>query len=68
MIIDPEYTLKRFPLEGTIALKKGKHPIEIVYINNVIKGWASDWNTVEVTYRKADETEYKAIDSTMIFH
>jgi len=68
LIIDPEYTLKRFPLEGTIALKKGKHPIEIVYINNVIKGWASDWNTVEVTYRKADETEYKAIDSTMIFH
>ncbi|WP_417444340.1 family 20 glycosylhydrolase [Joostella sp.] len=68
LIIDPEYTLKRFPLEGTIALKKGLHKLEILYLNNVIKGWASDWNDVEVTYRKADETAYKAIDSTMIFH
>ncbi|MDG3583454.1 family 20 glycosylhydrolase [Galbibacter pacificus] len=68
LIIDPEYTLKRFPLEGTIALKKGLHPIEILYLNNVIKGWASDWNEVEVKYRKANEIEYKTIDSTMIYH
>ncbi|MEL4307465.1 beta-N-acetylhexosaminidase [Joostella sp. CR20] len=68
LIINPTYTIKRFPLEGTIALKKGKHPIEILYLNNLVKGWASDWNDVEVTYREANETEYKVIDSTMIYY
>ncbi|QLE02307.1 family 20 glycosylhydrolase [Galbibacter sp. BG1] len=68
VIINPNYTLKRFPLEGTIALKKGMHPIEIIYLNNAVKGWASDWNDVEVTFRKANEENYKVIDSTMIFH
>ncbi|MCM5661376.1 family 20 glycosylhydrolase [Galbibacter mesophilus] len=68
LIINPKSTLKRFPIEGTIALKKGLHPIEILYLNNVVKGWASDWNEVEVKFRRAKQETYKAIDSSMVFY
>ncbi|WP_298313671.1 family 20 glycosylhydrolase [uncultured Aquimarina sp.] len=68
LVIDYKKTIKKHPEESSIALKKGKHKLKIIYLNNVVKGWASDWNTVELKYRKEFDKEYKIVNETMIFH
>ncbi|WP_282079436.1 family 20 glycosylhydrolase [Aquimarina algiphila] len=68
LLIDYKTPLKKHPKESSIALQKGKHKLKIVYLNNIAKGWATDWNTVELKYRKASEMNYKEVDEHMIFH
>lgn len=68
LVIDYKTPLKKHPKESSIALQKGKHKLKIVYLNNIAKGWATDWNTVELKYRKASEVDYKEINENMIFH
>ncbi|WP_103070085.1 family 20 glycosylhydrolase [Aquimarina sediminis] len=68
LVIDYKESLKKHPKENSIALQKGKHKLKIVYLNNVAKGWATDWNTVELKYRKASEVDYLEVDENMIFH
>ena len=68
LLIEHPEPIKKHAEESSIALQKGKHKLKIMYLNNEIKGWATDWNTVELKYRKASETEYKSVDEHMIFH
>ncbi|WP_438712589.1 family 20 glycosylhydrolase [Aquimarina muelleri] len=68
LIIDYKDALKKHPKENSIALQKGKHKLKIIYLNNIAKGWATDWNTVELKYRKASEVDYHTVDENMIFH
>ncbi|WP_405209312.1 family 20 glycosylhydrolase [Aquimarina sp. LLG6339-5] len=68
LVIDYKKIIKKHPEESSIALKKGKHKLKIVYLNNIKKGWASDWNTVELKYRKELDKEYKTVNDKMIFH
>ncbi len=68
LVIDYKKTIKKHPEESSIALKKGKHKLKIIYLNNIIKGWASDWNTVELKFRKEFDEEYKVVNENMIFH
>lgn len=67
LILDYKNPLKKHPIESSIALKKGKHALKIIYLNNIAKGWATDWNTVELKYRNANEEQYHIVDETMIF-
>ncbi len=68
LLIDYKYPIKKHPKDGSIALEKGKHKLKIIYLNNVIKGWASDWNNVELKYRKSDEKELKPVTKEMLSH
>lgn len=68
LIIDYKDALKKHPKENSIALQKGKHKLKIIYLNNIAKGWATDWNTVELKYRKASEVDYHTVDKDMIFY
>ncbi len=68
LVIEHSESIKKHPQESSLALQKGKHKLKIVYLNNIVQGWATDWNTVELKFRKSDETEYKDISEHMIFH
>ncbi|WP_298542102.1 family 20 glycosylhydrolase [uncultured Aquimarina sp.] len=68
LVIDYKKTIKKHPEESSIALKKGKHKLKIVYLNNIVKGWASDWNTVALKYRKELDKEYLLVNEKMIFY
>ncbi|WP_103865984.1 family 20 glycosylhydrolase [Aquimarina sp. I32.4] len=68
LVLNYNTPLKKHPIESSIALQKGKHKLKIVYLNNIAKGWATDWNTVELKYRKASEEDYREVDENMIFH
>ncbi|UOB16804.1 family 20 glycosylhydrolase [Abyssalbus ytuae] len=67
LIINYKDTLKKHPKENSVALKKGIHKLKIIYLNNLGKGWATDWNPVEIKYRKSTEKEYKLVNEHMIF-
>lgn len=68
LVIDYKEPIKKHLKESSIALQKGKHKLKIVYLNNIAKGWATDWNTVELKYRKASDVDYREVDENMIFH
>ncbi|MHA7056250.1 family 20 glycosylhydrolase [Aquimarina sp. M1] len=68
LVIDYKKVIKKHPEESSVALKKGKHKLKIIYLNNIVKGWASDWNTVELKFRKESDKDYQIVDEHMIFH
>lgn len=68
LVIDHKAAITKHEEDGSIVLKKGIHKIKIVYLNNVIKGWASDWDTVALKYRKTTDPEYQMVTKEMLFH
>ncbi|NER12839.1 family 20 glycosylhydrolase [Leptobacterium flavescens] len=68
LLIDYKYPIKKHPKDASIALTKGKHKLKIFYLNNIVKGWASDWNKVELYYKRADEEEFKQVGGEMLSH
>ena len=67
-IIDYKAPIKKHPKRASIALAKGKHKLKIIYLNNVVKGWASDWNAVELRYKKPTEAEFLPIERKNLSH
>ncbi len=68
LLINHNDAVRKHPKENSIALQKGKHKLKIIYLNTITQCWATDWNTVELKYRKASEEEYQAVGERMIFH
>lgn len=68
LLIDYKAPIKKHQKDASIALAKGKHKLKIIYLNNVTKGWASDWNTVELLYKKASDQEFKSVGREMLFN
>lgn len=54
--------------DGSVALAKGKHQLKIIYLNNIIGGWASDWNIVQLNYRNAKEKDFKKVEPQMCWY
>jgi len=44
--------------DASIALKKGLHPIKLVYINNVFGGWPQEWNGVRINYKNVNDEKF----------
>ncbi len=67
-VIDNKAPIKKHPKTGSIALSKGKHKLNIIYLNNIVKGWASDWNIVELRYKKPNESDFKRVENKNLSH
>ncbi|MEP2024493.1 MAG: family 20 glycosylhydrolase [Reichenbachiella sp.] len=68
LVINNDGFVKRFSQnDGSKALAKGLHKIKVIYLNNVYRGWASDWNTIEVKIRKSSSQEFQPIASSMLY-
>ncbi len=69
LVVNNDGEVKRFSRnDGAIALRKGKHALKIIYLNNIIGGWPSDWNTVQLQYRNAKEASFKNVKPEMCFY
>ena len=69
LVINNDGFTKRFSQnDGSKALAKGLHKIKIIYINNVFKGWASDWTNAEVLYRISSSKEFQPVTANMMFY
>ncbi len=68
LIIDNDGTTRKHEInDGALALKKGKHRLKIIYLNNINGGWPTDWNTVNLKIRKSDTKEYTPVTSNMLY-
>lgn len=68
LVINNDGYVKRFSQnDGSKALAKGLHKLKVIYLNNVYRGWASDWNTVEVKIRKSTEETFKSVAADMLY-
>ncbi|MDC1162463.1 family 20 glycosylhydrolase, partial [Tenacibaculum sp.] len=67
-LIDNTTPIKKHKKTASIALGKGKHKLKIIYLNNITKGWATDWNTVELLYKKSNESKFSSVNSKMLSH
>ncbi len=59
LLISNDGEVKRFSRnDASIALKKGYHPVKIVFLNNVYGGWPQTYNGVHLKYKKDGEKEF----------
>lgn len=69
LVVNNDGEVKRFSRnDGAIALRKGKHTLKIVYLNNIIGGWPSDWNRIQIQYRKAQDPSFRKVKANMCFY
>jgi hexosaminidase len=54
--------------DGSVALAKGKHHLKIIYLNNIVGGWPSDWNIIQLNYRNAKEKAFKKVEPSMCWY
>ncbi|UXX79122.1 family 20 glycosylhydrolase [Reichenbachiella carrageenanivorans] len=68
LVVDNDGYVKRFSQnDGSKALAKGLHKLKVIYLNNVYRGWASDWNVVEVKIRNAKQEEFRSVTAEMLY-
>ncbi|MCG8578644.1 MAG: family 20 glycosylhydrolase [Bacteroidales bacterium] len=66
LLIDNDGEVKRFSRNNsTIALAKGKHPVKLVYLNNIIGGWPQAWNGPKVQFRKLGDKQFTQVTNEM---
>jgi hexosaminidase len=66
LLIDNDGEVKRFSRHNsTIALEKGKHPVKLVYLNNIIGGWPQAWNGPKVELRKLGDEKFTMVLNEM---
>lgn len=54
--------------DGSIALRKGKHKLKIIYLYNIIGGWPADWTKLQLQYRNSKDLEFKKVGEGMIWY
>jgi hexosaminidase len=68
LLVNNENELKRFSRhDSSIALKKGFHPIKILYISNIYKGWLSSRREVDIQFKTKNTNEFKPVVESMLF-
>ncbi|WP_439182718.1 family 20 glycosylhydrolase [Carboxylicivirga taeanensis] len=65
LLINNDGEVKRFSRNNsTIALSKGKHPVKLIYLNNIIGGWPQAWNGPKVQYRLLGDEKFTQVENT----
>ena len=69
LLVDNDGTIRKHELnDGSIALKKGMHKIKLIYINNIVGGWTTDWNEIALKMRNATDSDYKLVADESLFY
>jgi hexosaminidase len=59
---DESATARRFSLnDKSIALAKGLHPFKLIRLGAIFGGWPTQWENLEISIRRSDETEFKVM-------
>jgi hexosaminidase len=59
LLINNEGTVRKdTKFDKSIALAKGYHSIKIVRLGNIIGGWPSQWDSVNVRWKRADKQKF----------
>ncbi|WP_430972779.1 family 20 glycosylhydrolase [Sunxiuqinia rutila] len=62
LLVNNDGEVKRFSRSNAqIALAKGKHPVQIIYLNNNIGGFPQSWNHFIVDYKKVGDEKFSQL-------
>ena len=57
LLIDNDGEVKRYSRnDASIALRKGLHPVKMVFVNNVYGGWPQAWNGFRISYKRRGDS------------
>ncbi|MCC8173895.1 MAG: hypothetical protein LIO65_05825 [Odoribacter sp.] len=60
---DNHETAHRFSRsDRSVALAKGYHPVKLIRLGAIFRGWPNQWETMRLQIRKADEPQFKTMD------
>uniref|UniRef100_UPI0032163CD5 family 20 glycosylhydrolase n=1 Tax=uncultured Draconibacterium sp. TaxID=1573823 RepID=UPI0032163CD5 len=66
LLINNDGEVKRFSRNNTtVALKKGKHEVKLIYLNNIIGGWPQAWNGPRIDFRLQGTDEFTKVSQQM---
>ncbi|KJF45381.1 family 20 glycosylhydrolase [Draconibacterium sediminis] len=66
LLINNDGEVKRFSRNNTtVALKKGKHEVKLIYLNNIIGGWPQAWNGPRIDFRLQGTDEFTKVSQEM---
>lgn len=69
MLISNEGETKRFSRhDKSVALAKGLHEIQAVFLGHIIGGWPSNWNNGSILIRKSDAEKFSLIKGEQLFY
>lgn len=69
MLISNEGETKRFSRhDKSVALAKGLHEIQAVFLGHIIGGWPSNWNNGSILIRKSDAEKFSLIKAEQLVH
>jgi hexosaminidase len=54
--------------DASVALSKGKHPLKIIFLNNIVGGRPSAINGIRLFYRCKTDSKSRLADATMLSH
>lgn len=69
LVVDNGGEVKRHThRDGSVALSKGLHRVEALFLGHIIGGWPSNWNDGAIRIRKSTEPEFKSVTPDMMWH
>ncbi|MFA9388861.1 MAG: family 20 glycosylhydrolase [Prolixibacteraceae bacterium] len=67
LLIDNDGEVKRFwRNNASMAISKGKHPIKIIFLNNIIGGWPHVWSGFDLSYIKAGDHNFTQVNDELL--
>jgi N-acetyl-beta-hexosaminidase len=69
LVIDNKREVKRFSRKDkSVALSKGLHAIDAVFLGHIIGGWPSNWNDGSIRIRKEGSERFERVRPEQLFH
>ncbi|GAO30084.1 PA14 domain-containing protein [Geofilum rubicundum] len=67
LLINNEGQVRKHSREdASIALSKGKHPVKMIFLNNVSGGWPLMWSGAVVRYKKIGEEKFREFSEVVL--
>lgn len=67
LLINNEGEVRKHSREdASIALAKGKHPIKMIFLNNISGGWPQMWSGAEVRYKKSGDEKFRVFSEAVL--
>jgi hexosaminidase len=67
LLINNEGEVRKYSREdASMALAKGKHPVKMIFLNNISGGWPQIWSGAVVRYKKSGDEKFSQFSEAVL--
>ena len=67
LLINNEGEVRKYSrADASIALAKGKHPVKMIFLNNISGGWPQIWSGAVVRYKKSGDEKFREFSEAVL--